>query len=125
MKKLASEYPADADIVSLYAESEMILHPWDLHFSGGKPKPWTEEIIKIVQGAVELDSKHPLAPHLYIHAVEGSYTPELAEEAADDLLRLQPDLGHMVHMPSHIYVRVGRWNDGIESSRMAIEAERE
>ncbi len=124
MVALWKKYPNDIDVAALACESEMILHPWDLHFPGGKPKPWTEAIIKNIQRAYAMDDKHPLILHLYIHAVEGSTMPYLAEEAADTLLNLQPDLGHMVHMPSHIFVRVGRWDDAIESNKMAIEAEK-
>ena len=125
MKKVAQKYPKDPDLNALYAESLMVQHPWNLHFSGGKAKPWTDDIIQVVEDTLALDEDHPLSLHLYIHAVEGSTTPGRATKAADTLLNLQPDLGHMVHMPSHIYVRTGRWADAVTSNQMAIKAEAE
>lgn len=120
MKAVWEKFPKDADIGALYAESLMNLRPWDLWTIDGKPQPETPEILKALQAVVELDPKHPLANHLYIHACEASPHPEKADAAADRLRDLQPALGHMVHMPSHIDVRRGRWQAAIEANDRAI-----
>ena len=112
------------DIGALYAESLMNLRPWDLWTIDGKPQPETPEILKTLEAVLELDPKHPLANHLYIHACEASPHPEKADAAADRLRDLQPALGHMVHMPSHIDVRRGRWQAAIEANERAITADR-
>jgi tetratricopeptide (TPR) repeat protein len=124
MKAVWGKFPKDADIGALYAESLMNLRPWDLWTIDGKPQPETPEILKALQAVVELDPKHPLANHLYIHACEASPHPEKADAAADRLRDLQPALGHMVHMPSHIDVRRGRWQAAIEANERAITADR-
>lgn len=124
MKAAWEKFPNDADIGALYAESLMNLRPWDLWTIDGKPQPETPEILKALQAVVELDPKHPLANHLYIHAYEASPHPEKADAAADRLRDLQPALGHMVHMPSHIDVRRGRWQAAIEANDRAITADR-
>jgi tetratricopeptide (TPR) repeat protein len=124
MKAIWEKFPKDADIGALYAESLMNLRPWDLWTIDGKPQPETPEILKALQAAVEVDPKHPLANHLYIHACEASPHPEKADAAADRLRDLQPALGHMVHMPSHIDIRRGRWQAAIESNDRAITADR-
>ena len=124
MKAVWEKFPKDADIGALYAESLMNLRPWDLWTIDGKPQPETPEILKALQAVVELDPKHPLANHLYIHACEASPHPEKADAAADRLRDLQPALGHMVHMPSHIDIRRGRWQAAIEANDRAITADR-
>ena len=124
MKAVWEKFPKDADIGALYAESLMNLRPWDLWTIDGKPQPETPEILKVLQAVLELDPKHPLANHLYVHACEASPHPEKADAAADRLRDLQPALGHMVHMPSHIDVRRGRWQAAIEANERAITADR-
>lgn len=124
MKAVWEKFPKDADIGALYAESLMNLRPWDLWTIDGKPRPETPEILKALQAVVELDLKHPLANHLYIHACEASPHPEKADAAADRLRDLQPALGHMVHMPSHIDIRRGRWQAAIDANERAIIADR-
>jgi tetratricopeptide (TPR) repeat protein len=124
MKAVWEKFPQDADIGALYAESLMNLRPWDLWTTDGKPQPETPEILKALQGAMELDPRHPLANHLYIHACEASPHPEKADAAADRLRDLQPALGHMVHMPSHIDIRRGRWQAAIAANGRAITADR-
>jgi tetratricopeptide (TPR) repeat protein len=124
MKAVWEKFPKDADIGALYAESLMNLRPWDLWTIDGKPQPETPEIQEVLQAVLELDPKHPLANHLYIHACEASPNPEKADAAADKLRDLQPALGHMVHMPSHIDIRRGRWQAAIEASDRAITADR-
>ncbi len=120
MEKVQAAYPDDADITCLYAESLMDLHPWDLYENQtNTPHPWTDQIVKLIERALRLDSKHPGANHLYIHAVEASATPGRANDAADVLRTLVPASGHLVHMPSHIDVRVGRWAQAAEQNRQA------
>jgi hypothetical protein len=123
MEDLAKRYPKDADIGILHAEAKMTLHPWDLHKPDHSPQPWTQAIIKEVERVLKIAPKHPLALHLYIHAVEASDRPELAKNAADTLLGLMPSAGHMEHMPSHIYVRTGDWKKAIDSNVLATAAE--
>lgn len=124
MKGVWEKFPKDADVGALYAESLMNLRPWDLWTSDGQPRPETPEILKALEAAMELDPMHPLANHLYIHACEASPHPEKADAAADRLRDLQPALGHMVHMPSHVDVRRGRWQAAIDANERAIIADR-
>lgn len=120
MKKVYAEFPEDADVASLYAEALMDLHPWDMQDPATREaRPWTAEIVAVIEQALRINPKHPGANHLYIHAVEGSRTPERANGAADLLRTLVPVSGHLVHMPSHIDVRTGRWAQGAEQNRQA------
>ena len=123
MRKVWQKYPDDADIGSLFAESLMDLRPWDLWLPAGKPQPGTEEVVATLERVLTQSPRHPLAIHLYIHAVEASSQPERAIEPADRLRDLQPGLGHLVHMPSHIDVRVGSWKKAIQANAKAIEAD--
>lgn len=123
MKAAWEKYPNDADIGALYAESLMNLRPWDLWTNDGKPQPETPEIVSTLEAVMKLDNNHPLALHLYIHAVEASPEPGKADEPADRLRDLNPALGHMVHMPSHIDVRRGRWAKAVEANEKAIKAD--
>ena len=123
MRILAEKYPADADIAALYAEALMDLMPWDYWQENGDPKPATRDVLHALERALALDPIHPGANHLYIHAVEQEH-PEMAVAAADRLRELTPDAGHLVHMPSHIYIRVGRYGDGSLANEKAIEADR-
>ena len=102
----------------------MDLRPWDLWTPTGAPQPGTDEIVATLERVMEVDPKHPLALHLYIHAVEASPDPGRALAAADALRDLQPGLGHLVHMPSHIDVRLGRWQEAIDSNAKAMAADR-
>jgi hypothetical protein len=123
MRKVWQKYPEDADIGSLFAESLMDLRPWDLWLPAGKPQPGTEEVVSTLERVLTLAPRHPLANHLYIHAVEASSQPERAIAPADRLRDLQPGLGHLVHMPSHIDVRIGSWKKAILANAKAIEAD--
>ncbi|MBL8822295.1 MAG: hypothetical protein JNJ77_06880 [Planctomycetia bacterium] len=123
MKKAWDKYPADADIGTLYAESMMNLRPWDLWSNTGEPRPETPEIIKVLETVLEKCPDHPMALHLYIHAVEASPEPGKAEKAAERLRFLTPGLGHLVHMPTHIDVRTGKWQKAIDSNQLAIAAD--
>lgn len=124
MREVWKRFPQDADVGVLFAEAMMDLSPWNQWTPEGKPQPGTEEILATLEAVFALEVNHPFANHLYIHAVEASHQPERALPAADRLLTLQPGLAHNVHMPSHIYIRVGRWQDAIESNRLAVAADR-
>ena len=119
MRELSNKYPEDDDAASLFAESLMNTMPWDYWIDADIPKPLTVEAIETLEKVMARNPRHPMALHLYIHAVESSSQPERAEAAADILLDLVPGAGHLVHMPSHIYWRVGRYADASESNIMA------
>ncbi|HEX5128459.1 MAG TPA: hypothetical protein VFV90_01875 [Usitatibacter sp.] len=116
--------PDDTDVGALFAEAMMDLRPWDFWTDRGAPQPGTDEIAKALDTVIAKAAQHPLANHLFIHLMEASRTPESAEAAADRLRDLQPGLGHMVHMPSHIDVRLGHWGAAIVANEKAIEADR-
>ena len=122
MRAAATKYPTDADLASLALEALMDLHPWDL-FAHGQPQPWEPEIQRRAEAALALAPKHPLANHLLIHVLEASDDPGRAMASADLLRDLTPGLGHQLHMPSHIDVRVGQWERAIASNQRAIEAD--
>ncbi len=124
MRAAWSKYPKDADVGALFAESLANLRPWDLWLPDGRPQPGTEELVRAIEAVLVLAPKHPFANHLMIHTVEASRNPEKADRAANVLRDLQPGLGHMVHMPSHIDVRRGRWQQAIDANAKAIEADR-
>jgi tetratricopeptide (TPR) repeat protein len=122
MAKLVESYPDDIDAATLYAASLMNLSPWDYWNLDGSPKGDTEEILKTLQSVVDRNPRHAGALHYYIHVVELSH-PERGERHADMLGELMPGAGHLVHMPSHIYMRVGRFADSYEANRRAVEAD--
>jgi tetratricopeptide (TPR) repeat protein len=124
MREVWRKFPGHADVGALFAEALMDLRPWDQWTPDGQPQPGTEEVIATLDAVLKLDVNHPFANHLYIHAVEASPHPERALAAADRLLNLQPGLAHNVHMPSHIYIRVGRWHEAVDSNLRAVEADR-
>ncbi|MCO6432369.1 MAG: tetratricopeptide repeat protein [Deltaproteobacteria bacterium] len=125
MKKVWGRYPSNADIATLYAEALMDLHPWDLWKADGAPQPWTPEIVSVLETAMKLNPSHPGAHHLYIHTVEASTTPERGVPSADTLMTLVPGASHLVHMPAHIYLRVGRLDDAALANENAILADDE
>jgi len=124
MKAAWAQFPKDADLGALYAESLMNLRPWELWTDDGKPQPETPVIIATLEAVLKCDAYHPLGNHLYIHALEASPTPEKADEAANRLRGAQPALGHLLHMPSHIDIRRGRWQEAVEANALAIAADR-
>ena len=124
MRAVWIEFPEDADVGALFAESLADLRPWDLWLPDGSPQPGTDELLATLDAVLALDPRHPLANHLLIHSVEASPHPERADGAADTLRDLQPGLGHLVHMPSHVDVRRGRWQEAVVANTKAIEADR-
>jgi tetratricopeptide (TPR) repeat protein len=124
MREVWKKYPEDPDVGALFAESMMNLRPWDQWTPDGKPQPGTEEIIATLDAVLKLNPNHPLANHLYIHAVEASPNPERAMAAADRLRDLQPGLAHNVHMPSHIDIRTGQWLKAVDTNAKAVEADK-
>jgi tetratricopeptide (TPR) repeat protein len=123
MREVRRAHPEDADIGALTAEALMDLHPWDLWRADGSPQPWTGEIVALLEATLSTAPRHPLAAHLYIHAVEGSPDPGRADAAADTLRDLVPAVGHLVHMPSHVDVRRGRWRAAVEANSRAMAAD--
>jgi tetratricopeptide (TPR) repeat protein len=123
MRKLAETYPGDLDAQALFAESAMDTMAWDYYQKDGSPKPLTNEVIGTLERILHTDPNHIGAIHYYIHAVEASSTPERAEPYADRLAQLCPGAGHLVHMPSHIYFRVGRYNDATAANERAAKAD--
>lgn len=116
MATLHAKYPEDNDAASLYAEALMTTMPWDYWTESLSPKPRTVTVVAALERVLERNPRHPMAIHLYIHAVEASKTPERAETPADTLRDLVPGSGHLVHMPSHIYYRIGRYEDASEAN---------
>jgi len=124
MADVVRRYPNDLDAAALYAESMMDLRPWNYWKPDGKPYPGTQEIVRQLQRVIARNPEHPGACHYYIHAVE-AVNPQLAIPCAERLARLMPGVGHMVHMPAHIYIRVGRYNDAAASNVHAIHTDEE
>jgi len=122
MRDVAKRFPDDLDAATIYAESLMDLRPWNYWLRDGRPYEETPQIVGNLEKVIARNPSHPGANHLYIHAMEAN-TPEKAEAAADRLLKLMPGAGHMVHMPSHIYQRVGRYADSAASNEAAVLAD--
>ncbi|MGV3599843.1 MAG: hypothetical protein ACO1N1_01505 [Dyadobacter fermentans] len=124
MKKVYMQHASDPDIGALYAEAVMNLHPWDLYEKQTKaPKAWTPEIMAVLESLLRKNPKHPGAHHLYIHALEASGTPEKAMASAALLDSLVPGAGHLLHMPSHIYINTGDYHLGSLSNIRAAQAD--
>jgi tetratricopeptide (TPR) repeat protein len=123
MRDVHEEFTNDLDIAVLYVESMMDLNSWGYWMRDGYPLEGTAEIVALTESVLQRNPNHPGAAHFYIHLVESTSTPERAEKAADTLLTLMPAAGHVVHMPSHIYQRVGRYADSIKSNQLAIAAD--
>jgi len=123
MRRVQAAFADDPDIAMLFVESVMDLHPWDFFTPDGRPRPWTPELIEITERVLASHPDHCGAIHFYIHLVEASTTPERALPWADRLGELAPAAGHLVHMPSHIYLRVGRYDDAVQSNLAAVFAD--
>jgi tetratricopeptide (TPR) repeat protein len=124
MREVVKRYPDDLDAQTLLAEALMDTMPWDYWASDRSPKPETEEALAALRLVLKRNPDHPGANHLYIHAVEAGPHPELGIPAADRLVLHGPRAGHLVHMPSHIYVRVGQYRDATEANERSVEADR-
>ncbi|MCP3914143.1 MAG: hypothetical protein GY711_01140 [bacterium] len=124
MQAAYAAHADDPDVGALYAESLMNLQPWDLWTHAGEPKGRVLEIVDVLEHVMKISPKHPGANHFYIHTVEASRSPERAVPAADRLVDLVPGSGHLVHMPSHVYARVGRYADAADANERAIAADR-
>jgi tetratricopeptide (TPR) repeat protein len=123
MREVAAAYPDDVDVQTLFAEALMDTMPWDYYEDPDTPKPATLEVLAALDRAIAADPDHIGALHLYIHTVEPSSHPERAEAAADELGPLVPGAGHLVHMPAHIYLRVGRYHDASVANEKAAASD--
>ncbi len=123
MADTAAKYPNDALILALYAESLMDLHPWDFWDHEGNSQPWTGEIVATLEQALSLDADNPLANHLYIHVMEASPEADKALASAKRLPGLAPGSGHLVHMPAHIYIRLGMYHDAVKANQAAVKTD--
>lgn len=122
MGDLAERWPDDIEIGTLYAEALMDTRPWDYWTADGRPQPGMADAFTYLERAMERDASHPGACHFYIHAVEKVH-PDRAVACAERLASLMPGAGHIVHMPGHIYIRVGRYLDAVEANRHAVHAD--
>jgi len=118
MRKVAERFPSDLDIATLYVEAVMDLRPWGYWMPDGTPYAGTKEIVALTESVIRRHPQHPGALHLYVHLMEPT-APGRAEAAADALRPLMPGAGHLVHMPSHIYQRVGRYADAVKTNQDA------
>ena len=122
-RSLVAQRPDDLDAAVLHAEALMDLQPWDYYDAALQPKGHTAEVVRLLESIMARDPEHAGALHLYVHAVEASADPGRGVVAADRLRDLVPGSGHLVHMPAHIYARVGRWHDAVLANQRAIEAD--
>jgi tetratricopeptide (TPR) repeat protein len=123
MAGVAAKFPADPEVNTLYAASIMETRPWEYWQRGGEPHPGIATGVQKLEGVIAQYPDHPGAHHYYIHIVEATSTPDRGVASADKLESLMPGAGHMVHMPSHIYMRVGRYADASASNERAILAD--
>jgi tetratricopeptide (TPR) repeat protein len=120
MQKVYVKYSKNADVITLYADALLLLHPWDLYTHDFKPKSWTPLIRLLLEQALEISPKHPGANHYYIHTIEASAHPQTALKSANLLATLMPSVSHITHMPSHIYIRTGNYKQGILVNDAAV-----
>jgi tetratricopeptide (TPR) repeat protein len=124
MRELVKKYPDDLDAATMFAESLMMLRPWQLWTADGKPAPGTEELVAVLESVLRRNPDHPGANHFYIHAVEASPNLERAIPSAMRLLTMMPAAGHLVHMPGHIFLQTGDFDVTAEANVRAAEADR-
>src|SRR5687767_11208956 len=123
MRGVVKKFPEDLDAATLYAQSLMDTAPWAYWNADGSPRPFTNDVLSSLESVLQRKGDHVGAIHLYIHAVEASPNPARAEQYADRLPALVPGAGHLVHMPAHIYLRTGRYNDASTANENAIKAD--
>jgi len=121
MAQVYRKFKNDENVSVLYADALMLLHPWDLYNHDFTPKTWTPEIVSVLKHSLQLNPKQPGAHHYFIHAVEASAKPEDAIQSATFLSTAMPDVSHLTHMPSHIYIRTGFYNKGITVNDNALK----
>ncbi|MGE4618581.1 MAG: hypothetical protein AAEJ04_02090 [Planctomycetota bacterium] len=119
MVKVNDQFPMDPDVAAWTAEAMMVTQPWEYWSLDGEPLDRTPEFRKLLESVMNRHPNHPAANHLYIHVMESSPWPEIAEPAADRLIDLIPAAGHLVHMPSHIWMQTGRYDDSADCNRRA------
>ena len=119
---MRNRFPNDPDVLTLHAEAVMDLRPWDYWSKDGKPREGTAEVVADLEKVLASTPDHPGACHYYIHAVE-AVQPMKAVACAERLAALMPGAGHLVHMPAHIYIRVGRWADAITANEHAVHTD--
>ena len=124
MRELVKNYPDDLDAATLFAESGMNLHPWGLWHVDGSPEEGTEEVVATLESVIKRDPNHLGAIHYYIHAVEGSKSPERALAGANRLAAMAPSAGHIVHMPGHVYIRTGDYSAAVKTNQDAAAVDR-
>lgn len=124
MRKVSHKYPEDLDAAVLFAESGMDLNPWHQWTNTGEPEEGTLEIVNVLESVLKRDPEHLGANHYYIHAIEASYHPERALMSADRLTKMLPTSGHILHMPSHIYILVGDYHKASQSNEQAVVIDR-
>ncbi len=125
MRSLWRQFPDDPDAGVLFAEAMMDLRPWDLWTAEGRPKPGTEEIVSTLESILGKFPDHPGACHYYIHTVEASPAPERALPCAERLPGLMPGAGHLMHMPAHVYIRVGKYHEAAERNAHAARVDQD
>ena len=124
MKQAHENFPENSFVATLYAESVMNLHPWDFYEKrGGQPRPWTPDLVDLLEKVIRIDPQNPLANHLYLHATEASGNMEQPLLVAERLKDLVPGAGHLVHMPSHIYINTGDYYEGSLANERAVIAD--
>lgn len=124
MKQVYEQFPDNSFVATLYAESVMNIHPWDFYKGkGGEPQPWTDEIVSLLEKVIGIDPGNPLANHLYLHATEARADLARPLEVAERLKTLVPAAGHLVHMPSHIYINTGDYHEGSIANERAVLAD--
>ena len=122
--QVSKRFPADDDAAALHGEALMDLRPWNYWTNGGKPKaPSTLEALRVLEPVVKRNPDHPGACHFYIHAIEASHDAAKALACADRLGTQMPGAGHLVHMPTHIYIRLGRWDVAADANAHAVHAD--
>ena len=121
MRLMAQRFPEDADAATLFAEALMDLRPWDLWRPDGVPQPGTDELVTTLESVLAQNPDHPGACHYYLHAVEASSQLERALPCAEGLPGLMPGAGHLVHMPAHIYIRLGKYHEAVDLNQQAVD----